>query len=457
MYRQRLNKAPAPADVDPDIAAAYGDFPGLGNWENANQTANAALESFTKQTARIVEGAKPSEEELELLAAKLFELYPKTSPPKGFDGKGVNEAVMIDRIAFFSRQVVRSSKPGIPYHSDYTDNGVFVDQGLETLTKLVLDRLKLLCHMPAGLTAAQIVAGGYADPVRVFVKNEPHSKKKVEQGRWRLIFAVSLVDQVIERIMCSAQNNAEIDGWKRCPSAPGLSLQSDENLKDLHDHVVRLAGGKPLAEADVTGWDWSVKEWELVFDGEIRIRLGGMQGFAARVMRARVLCASRSVYCMPDGRLLVHKNGGVQISGSYNTSSTNSRLRVAIAFLSGASWAFAMGDDCLEEYQDDAPMKYAALGHPLKMYTKKDPGASFEFCSTNFSQGVCAPVDYTKTFYRILSQKSITLDLWEQFAEHCRHVPELKAIAVFIGGWKATSPEARDACYSMVGGGVNRL
>jgi hypothetical protein len=251
-----------------------------------------------------------------MLAAKLLELYPKTSPPKGFDGNGVNETVMKDRVAFFSRQVVRSSKPGIPYHSDYTDNGVFVDQGLETLTKLVLDRLKLLCHMPAGLTATQIVAGGYADPVRVFVKNEPHSQKKVKQGRWRLIFAVSLVDQVIERIMCSAQNNAEIDGWKRCPSAPGLSLQSDENLKDLHDHVVRLAGGKPLAEADVTGWDWSVKEWELVFDGEIRIRLGGMQGFAAQVMRARVLCASRSVYCMPDGKLLAHKNGGVQISGS---------------------------------------------------------------------------------------------------------------------------------------------
>jgi hypothetical protein len=389
---------------------------------------------------------------------KILPLYPKTSAPKGFAENGIDEAVMTERIAFVADQIVRSSKPGIPYHCDYTSNGDFVDQGLKTLTKHVLDRLKLLCEKPIdGLTASELLAQGFCDPVRTFVKGEPHSKKKVKQGRWRLIFAVSLVDQVIERLMCSRQNNAEIDGWIKCPSAPGLSLQTDDDLRTIREHVVKLAEGKALAEADVTGWDWSVKEWELVLDGEMRIRLGDMRGPAAQVMRARALCASRSVYCMPDGKLLCHVDGGVQISGSYNTSSTNSRLRVAIAFLSGASWAFAMGDDCLEEFVDDAPKKYAALGHPLKMYEKRDPGAPFEFCSTLFTDGVCAPVDYTKTFYKLLTQKSITLDLWEQFEGHARHVPQLEQIARVIASWKATTDEARAACRSMVGGGVIEL
>jgi hypothetical protein len=373
----------------------------------------------------------------------------------GFTDTGIDEAVMTKRIAFVANQIVRSSKPGIPYHTDYLDNGVFVDQGLKTLTKLVIDRLKLMCEKPVeALSASELLAQGFCDPVRTFVKGEPHSKKKVEQGRWRLIFAVSLVDQVIERLMCSRQNNAEIDDWIKCPSAPGLSLQTDDNLRTIREHVVRLAQGKALAEADVTGWDWSVKEWELVLEGEMRIRLGGMQGFAAQVMRARALCASRSVYCMPDGKLLCHLDGGVQISGSYNTSSTNSRLRVAVAFLSGASWAFAMGDDCLEEFVEDAPQKYAALGHPLKMYEKRDPGAPFEFCSTLFTDGVCAPVDYTKTFYKLLTQKSITLDLWEQFSEHTRHVPQLGSLARIIAGWKTSTAAVRDACLSVVGGGV---
>jgi hypothetical protein len=261
------------------------------------------------------------------------------------------------------------------------------------------------------------------DPVRVFVKGEPHSSNKVKEDRWRLIFAVSIVDQLIERLLCSEQNKEEIRKWDQCPSAPGVSLSSDASLKKLYDMIMTLKADGQMAEADVTGWDWSVKEWELLEDAHMRIHLGNFTPMSARALLNRQYCASRSVYAMPDGRLRVLRGDGVQISGCYNTSSTNSRLRVFVAYLCGALWAYAMGDDCVEEYVEDARERYAALGHPLKMYVQRDE--EFEFCSLINTRDGAWPVDGTKTLFKLIEQKAITPELLAQFHLELRNHPRL--------------------------------
>lgn len=300
-------------------------------------------------------------------------------------------------------------------------NKDIVPENEEMLIELVIDRLKRLGSMDiSSLTPQELVALNLTDPVRVFVKDEPHSLRKRQQKRWRLIFCVSLVDQLVERLLCGAQNSAEIRSWQTLPSAPGMGLTLDEDLRHIHARMMDLSGGRPMAEADITGFDWSVKEWELLLDAEVRVRLGNMTGFIANALRNRVLCVSRSVYAMPDGELLV-STPGVQLSGSYNTSSTNSRIRVMLAYLAGASWAVAMGDDCVEEFVPEAPERYAALGHKLKMYTRRED--SFSFCSTWFTPGGAWPEDGTKTLYRLLEQKRITPELLAQFKREMRHSP----------------------------------
>lgn len=302
------------------------------------------------------------------------------------------------------------------------NNQDIVLEQIELITDLVVKRLDILTKLDCSkMTPEELVRAGACDPVRVFIKGEPHSTSKVEQSRWRLIFAVSIVDQLVERLLCSAQNKAEIELWHTCPSAPGLSLSSDEALLQLYLMIFKLRAGRGLAEADVVGWDWSVKEWELLLEAEMRIQLGNFNKNAAHLIRNRFACVSRSIYAMPDGSLIEMLIHGIQLSGTYCTSSTNSRLRVLLAMLVGADWAFAMGDDCVEDPVDDAHAKYAALGHALKMYQSR--GTSFEFCSLIHTPEGAWPVDGTKTLYRLLEQNSITPELVAQFKQEMRNHP----------------------------------
>jgi hypothetical protein len=292
------------------------------------------------------------------------------------------------------------------------------------------------------MSPEQLVLFGLADPVRVFVKKEPHSNRKIKSGRWRLIFAVSIVDQIIERLLCSKQNKTEILNWETIPSAPGLSLSSDEKLRVIYQRMVNE--GTDMAEADVTGWDWSVKDWQLMHEAEMRIKLGNMSETAAHLVRARFVCMSRSVYSFPDGEMRVLNTPGVMKSGCYNTSASNSRLRNLIARLIGASWAFTMGDDCVEEYVENAEEKYLEMGHPLKMYQKRQ--TEFEFCSTWFTEKGAWPVDGTKTLYRLLEQKKITDELVDQFKLEMRNSPRLAEFLAVVANIRAVQNTVERQC-----------
>lgn len=321
--------------------------------------------------------------------------------------------------------VNRDSKPGVPWTKLASDNELFIESHLPLIKRTVIDRLHLFVDTPIeeirALSPQQLVEQGFCDPVRVFVKGEPHSTRKVEQERWRLISAISLCDQLVERLLCNDQNKLEIAEYETNPSAPGLGLSDDQQLAAFYVRVMRIAGGGEFAEADVTGWDWSVQEWELAEEAEFRIELGSMNPVAAQCMRARFICVANSVYALPDGSLVELLFAGVQLSGCFNTSSTNSRLRVFVAYLAGAMWAIAMGDDCVEDAVEQAREKYSALGHPLKMYVKKQ--TNFEFCSNIFSSEGAWPVDGTKTLYNLLEQKNITPELIYQFTAEMRNHP----------------------------------
>jgi len=336
-------------------------------------------------------------------------------------------AVITKRINWLlDKAVVQDSKPGIPYARKYRDNAHFIKEDRELIIELVIDRLKRLALSDLeSEDPVQLVQEGLVDPVRLFVKNEPHSERKRRENRWRLISGVSLIDQLVERLLFSAQNKTEIQTWMSHPSAPGLGLSDDNQLADLYLRIQALIGDGQAAEADITGFDWSVKAWELMLDADVRCDLMSASALTRRLVRNRVFCLCRTVYGLPSGRLLAQIEPGVQLSGSFNTSSTNSRIRVMIAYFIGALWAVAMGDDCVEDFVDNAEAKYLELGHPCKMYNARDAASGFEFCSQLFTELGAHPVDGTKTLYRLLEQKKITPELIYQFMGEMRNHPRL--------------------------------
>lgn len=354
--------------------------------------------------------------------------YPHAREPYGFRGGGFDpDAITIAIDIHLDHNVKLDSTPGFPYSAQYPTNKIFIHEARPLIHKLVFDRLERLERITpeelCQMSPLEIFKAGLSDPVKVFGKGEPHSTKKVSQKRWRLIMAVSLIDQLIERLIYGTQNTTEIRNWHNCPSAPGAGIGKDEDLATINRRIRELAakhsGGK-IAEADISGFDWSVQEWELQEDAICRALLCDASPWLADLMFNRMTCMARSLLYLPNGNL-VEIPPGVMKSGSYVTSSTNSRIRVILAWLVGAAWAYAMGDDCLEDPVENAQAKYAALGHTCKMYETKT--TDFEFCSTIFTNAGAWPVDGTKTLYRLLEQPILTHELLFQFEREMRNHP----------------------------------
>jgi hypothetical protein len=338
------------------------------------------------------------------------------------------------------------SSPGVPWSQFGKSNEALFASHYSLIQGATVERIELLLSTPLEelrkKSAVELVQQGYVDPIRIFTKNEPHKTDKILQKKFRLICSVSIVDQLIERVMAWRQNALEIANWETIPSKPGIGFDDDRN-QSVWDSVFPLLEKGQLAEGDVSGWDWSVQAWELEQEAEMRIRLGACSRMA-QLIRARMYCLSLSVFALSSGELLAQTSPGVMKSGSYITSSGNSRIRVLAAELIGAD-CIAMGDDSLETYVWDAKNQYKMLGHDVKLYELC--GDSFGFCSNRYKDGIAYPESAARTLFRLLNQKlgnATTdeervkrLDLFMQFTQEMRHHPKLVLMQRLISevGW----------------------
>jgi len=301
------------------------------------------------------------------------------------------------------------------------------------------------------MTPSELVARNVCSPIRLFIKDEPHKLKKIESGKLRLISGVGIDDQIIDRMVYSVQNNSEIDEWSTIPSKPGIGLD-DTGLRLMTSTFTRMfessrSDGRSgrLQSTDISGWDWSVQGWEIELDAEVRRRLadaprGSLFDFLTRY---RAYCISHKVFCLPDGTLVAQTGSGIQASGWYCTSSTNSRMRVAArlaAMLMSSAYKYthkedelmnvvAMGDDAVEEQLDGAAQEqYEILGHCIKDVSVADAVEDLEFCSHRWLRsGLACPTTAVKTLFRYFSHpidSTNYLDWYSQLRNDLRNLPE---------------------------------
>jgi hypothetical protein len=328
------------------------------------------------------------------------------------------------------------SSPGIPYSRLGRTNKDVLEDGSSrgVVVGAIVERLRLFMRTDAqvvrNLTAEEKVQQGFCDPVKIFIKQEPHKVQKIKDGKWRIISNVSIVDQVIERILYRAQNKLEISRWTTTPSKPGMGLH-DEGLEQLYSEVqAQIRAGFRVAGSDISGWDWAVVGWMLFWDAEARCVLAGAgcDSLFWKLTYARTSCLALKVFQLSDGQLWAQTVEGVQASGSYNTSSTNSRIRVMMSWLLNVVWTIAMGDDNLETVLDSGEVpEYDSLGLPLKEYVISEDG-TFEFCSMIFPASRKAyPVRPERLLYRYLSNslsvRNERHELRAQLAMELRHSP----------------------------------
>jgi len=311
------------------------------------------------------------------------------------------------------------------------------------LIEATIDTFNIWAGTPVGELPddpVELCLMGAASPVRLFVKNEPHSADKIKTGKSRLIAMVPFHIVLTEMLGFSIQNNEEINHWSEVPSKPGIGLADDSHIEKMWESVVGELNNGKCAEADVSGYDWSLTDVMFRYDALRRCLLAGVTSgpFWNFVHNAHhVLC--RRVFVLSDGRMYKQLTPGVMKSGRYVTSSTNSFIRVLLSRSIGSSWCYAMGDDSLEEYVEGAIEKYKKLGVKVKFYVKSQ--GQFEFCSHTFVGGrVAFPSKPGKMLYNLLStrqQDDVRFRLFQQWAFEMRHHPEYDAwvTAIERSGW----------------------
>lgn len=364
--------------------------------------------------------------------------FPKTQAPT----VEVGSAQFEDLLSRALGDVVQTASPGTPLNVLGVSNGEVLQSHVFLVKEAVRARVKLLSSTTPmelrKLDAVELVQRGFCDPIRLFVKQEPHSIEKVRLRRFRLISSVSLIDQLVERVLFGEQNRTEIDSWWKIPSKPGMGISQDEQLSKLWSIVQKQF---PVVSTDMSGWDWSVQGWEYDALGEIQLRLTSTTvGPYAFAVTNRVRCLSLAVFSLSSGLLIEQIVPGVMKSGSYITSSGNSKIRSLAARLVGSKWNIAMGDDCVELPVDDHIARYAVLGHVVKDYRLHSD--RFQFCSHEFlSPNVARPLNWHRMFYRLLSNTMLDgPERWSvvmQFEHEMRHSPYLSACREYLSreGW----------------------
>lgn len=328
------------------------------------------------------------------------------------------------------------ASPGFPLMYQYqTNEEVLRDLGRDTVKAMVLERLNRIAAAPLEAfqtwTALELCDAGLCDPVRVFVKSEMHPQRKMLSGKMRLIMSVSLVDQLVERVLYQLQNNAEIDDWERCPSKPGMGLH-DYGLSSLAGTFENM---RSALGTDVSGFDWGIVQQLLDVEAAYRAGLVGAPFFSDTMFSRRVRLLGLSVLVFGDGTVVEQKVPGFQKSGSYNTSAGNSHIRVIVEKMIGGptTEVCAMGDDCVGDL--DIPvgilsLQYAHYGLDVRVMDKFSSG-QMEFCAYRFTPDGVEPVRPVKMLSAFLYNwplEEFYEDRVEALRYELRHSPMLEEI-----------------------------
>ncbi len=321
------------------------------------------------------------------------------------------------RIAAAIGRLHKTSSPGFPMCVDMPSNSCVIDYyGIDGLIHLVRERL-----------AAYRARSVDLHPFRVFIKREPHKASKVAEKRWRLIWAVPLLDQLIDELLYGPSMQQEIDNWAIIPSKPGFSfVHGDAHL--MHQYA-------PNPEAtdwiglDKSGWDWTVRGSDHLHDVEFRERrCNNPQPDFFELMRIRAYMHAWAPLATSDGYVYERIRLGILPSGVKKTLSFNSFKqvynKVAYVLSTGQDYnwhthaIYAQGDDSVERMHGldaDAYVEFLTRLGYTPQDLEKGKFSDLLFCSHRWKL-----VDGRQ--YGVGHQYVFTPDAWERHDWKLGHI-----------------------------------
>lgn len=290
----------------------------------------------------------PEEREIRRILDALEETYkpvkPKTLPR--FPDIQAFKRLVISEIDWDSTPGIPLNKLGSNNGQIFGWNGVTVDdQRCRYIYACVKSRYEQLLKQPA------------LDPIQLFIKPEPHKAKKRDLKAWRLIHSVSLIDNMVCRIMLGPLLEAMIDGYQDIPNKAGWTPSSG-GYRFLH---AKMPGRKVMA--DKSQWDFTLQPWIVRIYAQLLDRLTehleDENGFTTcwRTVVGHHLSRLFFDCQFAVGRYRIRQTTmGIMKSGWYGTIAFNSIAQVALhllaSFRSQTNWRrtmpFVLGDDTVQ-------------------------------------------------------------------------------------------------------------
>lgn len=314
------------------------------------------------------------------------------------------------------------ASPGIPLCYSHPTNGSFLTDGEGNFIR---QRVEMLWMMVCQ------VAEDSPNPIRIFIKLEPHKRAKLLERRYRLISSVALPDQVLDHMIFDAQNDSEVENVHTLPVLVGWA-PSNGGWKLIFNHGVGL---------DRRAWDWTVPSWLINLDKRLRISLAVVhspQWAELVAMRYRHLF-DEPVFQLSDGLRFKQAVGGIMKSGSVLTISSNSHMQLLLH----AVCSYEVGEDPNQDFLacgDDTIQAVASQQYvsALRKYADvKDPTPA-EFCSMDYSKvGAIEPTNLGKHLFRLSriadEDLSVALQSYQYTYARSKYLPFFRYCALRVG------------------------
>jgi hypothetical protein len=279
------------------------------------------------------------------------------------------------------------------------------------------------------------VKEGLHDVVTPFEKWEPHPERKSRLGKWRIVNCLSVVDQIIERVILGPAIEEVKYRYPSSGAVIGIGF-SDEHSTKFANEVDRTSAvtGVDGKSTDVAGWERTLDRSYIQMDAEMiagRLKNPKQHRNLIRLIRLHALMITNPLFLVPNMtdnvyELVARSVPGGMLSGSFLTTMYNTLARLDVSYLAGSLASKASGDDCLEwsKYtEEEMVSEYKALGYELRDITPINQD-EFHYCShTMYREGggfVSALDSWVKALYTALS-KPITLEREAGFKFEVRH------------------------------------
>jgi len=307
------------------------------------------------------------------------------------------------------------SGPGFPYQLKHAKNSSML-MYVQDLFALVVHRFTCLTNVLSGgvewwnFSPEEAVRRGLCDPIKVFIKNEPTKISKLDKGVARLIWNLSLVDQICGKMLTKHMDNDFVKNWDKVHSKSGMPM----DLEGFTKLFEIIESWELLASTDNSMYDYTVTFKELMADGLRRCALLGYKidegrsvldnikivmesdSWHMKMLILQMFFRAQCIVVLSSGLVLQQEFQGHQKSGDITTSSGNGANKSmghgTVLESMGVAWnpseIMTMGDDCAfngagidgETYVE----KNRLMHKKIKEIVMSED--EFNFCSTLFSR-----------------------------------------------------------------------